>query len=300
MSRMSASLLVLLATLRPVLAEDGSLSQEEIVDTGPIDKAVGKLVRMGAHVSADGGKITYVSLSDRKLSGDDLALFGLLHDLEILHLRNCRYGDRIFDYVKAMPHLEHLTLWGSDVTDDGLRSIRKLPLKELDLRATRVGDAGVAHLRDMKTLEKLDLLQTRVTDAGMVHLARLTRLKELSLISTRIGDEGLKHLSALTGLTELQLEGTRVTAKGLEHIAKLKKLGLLTLHRTAITDKSMASLSGLKHLETLYLCDTPITDEGLKHLEKISSLGVVYLSGTKVSDGGIKRLQRALPDCTIE
>ena len=47
-----------------------------------IDKAVGRLEGMDAQVKAEDGKITYVFLSDKRLSDRDLALFDLLRDFE--------------------------------------------------------------------------------------------------------------------------------------------------------------------------------------------------------------------------
>jgi hypothetical protein len=40
---------------------------------------------------------------------------------------------------------------------------------------TRVGDAGLEHLKDMKELEGLNLGRTHVTDEGMEHLKGLNR-----------------------------------------------------------------------------------------------------------------------------
>ena len=92
--------------------------------------------------------------------------------------------------MKAMPDLEELSLWGSNVTGAGLGNLSRLRLKSLDLRRTKIGDAGLVNLREMKTLEKLELLQTEVTDAGIVHLSGLVALKELGLVCTRVGQQG--------------------------------------------------------------------------------------------------------------
>lgn len=51
-------------------------------------------------------------------------------------------------------------------------------LLHLDLRwCAKVGDAGLAHLRRLTTLEHLDLGYTTPTDTGVAHLAGLTALQ---------------------------------------------------------------------------------------------------------------------------
>ena len=53
-------------------------------------------------------------------------------------------------------------------------------LKQLDLRATEVDDAGLMHIREMAQLQSLDLTLTAVSDAGLQRLQ--TALPTLFLV----------------------------------------------------------------------------------------------------------------------
>ena len=92
-------------------------------------------------------------------------------------------------------------------------------LKSLDLRNTRITDAGLIHLKGLTGL-LLDLSVTQITDAGLIHLKGLTGLQVLHLDGTQITDAGLIHLKGLTGLQELDLHNRQITDAGL---AQLKK-----------------------------------------------------------------------------
>lgn len=64
------------------------------------------------------------------------------------------------------------------------------------------------------------LKATKITDAGLVHLKGLTKLQSLELDDTKITDSGLLHLKGLTNLRVLKLKGTRVTRAGYEKLLK--------------------------------------------------------------------------------
>ena len=60
----------------------------------------------------------------------------------------------------------------------GLTHLRALGITRLDLRGTKVTDAGIAHLTGAKELVYLNLYGTGVTDAGAAKLAALARMME--------------------------------------------------------------------------------------------------------------------------
>jgi hypothetical protein len=57
-----------------------------------------------------------------------------------------------------------------------------------------VTDAGLKHLRGLKSLRLLDLTRSRVTDAGLKHLRGLTNLECLILNDTQVTDAGRRAL----------------------------------------------------------------------------------------------------------
>jgi internalin A len=75
------------------------------------------------------------------------------------------------------------------------------PVVGVDLDRTKVTDADLKELKELKSLRKLDLTGTKVTDAGVKELKVLKSLEVLFLTGTKVTDEGVKELkAALSGL----------------------------------------------------------------------------------------------------
>lgn len=114
-------------------------------------------------------------------------------------------------------------LGGSAVTDDDLAELALLKnLRVLRLKECRIGDAGLAHVARITTLERLSLDGTDVTDAGMPQLATLTGLEFLNLYGTAIGDDGLADVARLPALKTVVVTATRVTPRGVSALRDSK------------------------------------------------------------------------------
>jgi hypothetical protein len=89
--------------------------------------------------------------------------------------------------------------------------------QNIDLACTRVTDAGLVHLTNVKGIY---LNGTGVTDAGLAHL---TNVKVIDLSHTIVTDAGLVHLE---NVEEIDLTCTRVTDTGLAHLTNAKEINL--------------------------------------------------------------------------
>jgi hypothetical protein len=82
-----------------------------------------------------------------------------------------------------------------DVSDDSLVWLSSFPaLKSLNLRGTGITNAGMKHIRGLKTLKHLDIGHTWVTDAGIGELKGLKNLRWLSVDGSRVSDAGVARL----------------------------------------------------------------------------------------------------------
>ena len=105
--------------------------------------------------------------------------------------------------VALFKNLETLLVWQTDVTDEGLAVIGKLPkLKKLQLKALGdVTDDGMDHVAKAATLVDLDLSESGVTDEGLAKLHGLENLTTLNVANTAITEDGLNAIKkAIPGL----------------------------------------------------------------------------------------------------
>ncbi len=175
----------------------------------------------------------------------------------------------IFDW-NQLPHLKHVQLAQSGVTDADLRLLGECSeLVELDFgECPAITDQGVAHLKQLKNLEHLELLDAQVTDRG------------------------LEELRGLLALRILNLDGTNITNTGMPTIATLHELRRLWVSRTRITDTGLAELITLEHLDTLGLHATETSDRTIDDILKFRDLTVVHL-GSRVTNEGVMKLLAA-------
>jgi CheY-like chemotaxis protein len=172
--------------------------------------------------------------------------------------------------------------------------------QKLDLLSTRISDRELGNLlASLTDLRFLSLAETRVGDAGLAHLKSLPHLQELHLDHSDITDAGLKLLTGLPRLEILDLKGTHITDAGMVEIGRLAQLRGLYLTRTMITDAGLEHLRSLDKLETLILWDTAIGDAGLEHLKSLKHLKEVILWNTRVTRQGAEALQAVLPACDV-
>jgi hypothetical protein len=123
--------------------------------------------------------------------------------------------------------LTELEICRSPVTDEQLAGLTRLEnLKKLTLYETNVTDNGLAHLRP-GTLPQLEYLRLEtsaegyeLTDQGLSHVVRLPTLKELVLFGPGFSDKGLETLAKLPRQCRLQSNGTRFTREGLTALKK--------------------------------------------------------------------------------
>ncbi len=273
-------------------------------------------------------------LSLGKMRWTDAGLVHLagLRSLEEINLPHPGTPGRGFDTVLSLPKLRQITT-GASFTDEHLARLGKAKsLTALDLSQCQgITDEGLVHLANVPHLEYLNFFHTNITDAGVRHLRPLRSLKHLHLrvnryhpdsrdptitvksakilagmpsletlefSSTAGGDEFLMHISRLQTLTRLAVGGTRshglFSDQGAEYIAQLNKLERLSLVGTTITDQGMESLSQLTNLSYLYFGSDEFTDEGLAKLTSLKELRYLSLACSrkrkKITFSGVSRL----------
>jgi hypothetical protein len=233
--------------------------------------AVEAIQKAGGQVSYDYGRAD----ASRTKWLQDLLGRDFFFDVSGVYLNGTGVSAELLREAREDGQTSQLRYFDAHMTDDELAVLKKLPrIKDLTLCNTKVTDAGLANLTDLRQLSRLHLIGC-FSDTGLKHVERLPRLRELSLRGTRVTDDGLKRLQGFARLQHLDLSDTQVTDTGLEHLTQLKQLRTLDLH------------------------DTKVTDAGLRHLNCLRELGELWLEGTQVTDTGLAELQRTLPGALI-
>jgi serine/threonine protein kinase/Leucine-rich repeat (LRR) protein len=180
--------------------------------------------------------------------------------------------------------LTHLDLRDTKVTDAGMACFKDCKdLRYLQLDSTQVTDKGLAHFKDCKKLTELHLINTLASDAGLVHFQDCKALTHLNLGGTKMNDVGLANFKDCKGLTELYLFNTQVSDAGLVHFQDCKALTRLNLAGTKVSNVGLAYFKDCKELTYLHLDRTPVGDAGLANFKGMR-LTELYIDNTATTD----------------
>jgi len=180
------------------------------------------------------------------------------------------FGDQDVEVLLALSPgaIQSLNLSGSQITDEGLQSLPRLPgLHEISLHNTKIGDAGLARVGALKHLRQLNLLHTKVTDAGIEALAFMPALEELAISDAPITDRALLSLRTPPKLHTLMLMNAELSDVGVDFIVQKQSLRTIWISGRGITDFAIPLFAQLEDLEQLTLLHTSVSDAGFRQLQ---------------------------------
>ncbi len=109
---------------------------------------------------------------------------------------------------------------------------------------TNVGNEGLAHFKDCKSLTGPWLYSTLVSDEGLANtIKELPDINTLHLSDSRASDAGLAHLKVCKDLTTIILSGCDLSDARLEQLADCPKLNAVHVENTKVTEAGMKKLS---------------------------------------------------------
>ncbi len=190
--------------------------------------------------------------------------------------------------------------------------------------ATKVTDAGLAHIGRMTSLGTLGLNNNaQITDAGLEHLREMSGLRTLELIRTKVTEAGVKRLAAALPLCKIEWDGPTIEPRdsdraaaewllsrggqfGISDATRYREIsgekgdklpaGMFKLNNFKLTgpqfttDADLARFRGLQNLSTLVIAETTVSDAGLEHVAAVPHLTHVYMDGMKITDTGLQHL----------
>ena len=154
------------------------ISEEE---QAAIDAAVAKVKELGGTVKTDdAGYPIAVNLEQCQTTSEDIATIAGASTLKSLAIWGAGVDDAGIDPILTMPNLVDLTLFNTEMTDEGVAKLKDMKgLKKLNLRrTTNMSDEALAAVGQLESLEVLSLLYNNITDEGLTHLSNMPYLKE--------------------------------------------------------------------------------------------------------------------------
>lgn len=114
--------------------------------------------------------------------------FSVIYSADLRAIKNEDHLEEALQILRDCDRLSELTLYQAPVTDSHMELFRTgfARLERLKLNETLVTDAGIGHLRALRSLTLLNLQRTDLSNESVPVLASLPRLKELSIGQTRI------------------------------------------------------------------------------------------------------------------
>lgn len=227
-----------------------------------------------------------------------------------------KIGNEALGLTAQLPDLEHVSLYETNVDDEGVRALTRLSklrslsitpitryekagfgppqwsypfLKLRDVRP-RVTGRGVQAFAGSTTLERADLLDVRLVADDLAVLSTWPKLNSLSLPNV-VDSATVRRLQDCKKLTSLTLGHRDVTAEELEQLTELPGLRRLTLIHAKLSDEALAALSK-PTVEELRLEDCGLTDERLRHLKGSPKLKNLILERNEIDGPGLRHLAR--------
>lgn len=120
-------------------------------------------------------ELTSLSCYSTHVEGAGLKHLTGLKKLAILSLESCVLKEEFLPYLPQLKNLQSLQISGAGLTDKSMKIIARCPsLKTLKMpKNQKVTDAGIAELKNCKTLEAMDFRELRISIRGMRELKNL-------------------------------------------------------------------------------------------------------------------------------
>ncbi len=140
------------------------------------------------------------------------------------------------------------------------------------------------------------LIGTRITDAGLAHLGNLKNLRAVYLSDSNVSDRGVAQLVTHKEIRHLTLARTLISEKGLAQLTTLRQLEFLDICDTDVDDAGLQHLAKLPRLKHLYAGYTY-----LRYQKKKGDPGWTNWEQRKerLTQAGLDRLRRKMPDTSI-
>ncbi|HEY9758663.1 MAG TPA: protein kinase [Oculatellaceae cyanobacterium] len=152
------------------------------------------------------------------------------------------FKNRDLAEIRKMP-IHELLIGNSTLNDEGARYVSELrEIRHLGISATDITDDGIFLLARLPHLDTLDVSKTRVTNRSFKALSENSSLMKIIANDCKaITDDGVSYFRGKQ-IVELCLSGTNITDKSMETIGTIRNLNTVMLDRTVISTDGIISM----------------------------------------------------------
>ena len=166
--------------------------------------------RIFNEISRSSYRLTSLGLAGTKITGAGLKTLPHPTRIESIWLSETKISDADAPAIAAMSRLKTLHLASTDFTTVGLRAIKHLDLRELNLSKCPIDDAAVAEIAQIETLQSVSLYGCKKLTGNCVnHLLKMKNLKAIGLEHCNLSDADILRLKQMPSLTGMSLNPSK-------------------------------------------------------------------------------------------
>ena len=213
--------------------------------------------------SLQGLPLRVLHLAGAKISDASMPRFAEFDQLRTLWLNKCAVSDKGLEALARSRSLESLVVAGTNVSDDGVESLQKLPLRVLHIGVSKISNGSMPRFAEFELLEELWLNSTAVSDTGLVALAKSRLLRYLVLTRTKVTEAGVKKLAAALPRCKIEWDGGVIEPKNAGQL----RPGDLPRDLLPLVDLAKDTLAGVWKQELDGSLRTAVPPRGSYHLK---------------------------------
>jgi hypothetical protein len=160
---------------------------------------------------------------EKNVTNDDLKYLVFFSELQKLYVIDSKkVTDEGLKYLENLTNIEHLSIWGTNISIKGLQKLSKLKnIKYLGLDDTNITDDDLRIIAELfPKLDTLSLGENNIYGPGIQYLKKFSL--SLNLNKTKISDDTVKYFAGIENC-EISLQNTKVTQKGKAEILRITK-----------------------------------------------------------------------------
>ena len=112
---------------------------------------------------------------------------------------------KALEAIAAAKGIETVDVIGSEISNENLNKLSKLPLKSIILTSTNFNDIGAENLTSIQSLITIKANDTQISDQGLSSLKKLKKLKQLKIDGTKVTFDGVRNICQSKMLMSLSL-----------------------------------------------------------------------------------------------